>query len=225
MDYSASLEIRSENSAAGSLDQIFHIHPFGYSYLAADPTPDGFSFLPRYENQGELYIGLQGVVAPQNVAILFQAAEGSADPDLVPPTIEWSVLDADRWVDLDKTQLLVDTTRGLINTGILEFDLPEVGASMRLPGGFYWIRAAAASNSTAVCDAIAFHTQAVTATLVSEDNAPDHFASPLPAGSIKKFVPPDCWNFRSSPALHLKRRTSGRAGRSFLHAGQREASS
>ena len=70
--------------------------------MAADPTPAGFSFLPRYENQGELYVGLQNVSAPQNVAILFQAAEGSADPDLVPPTIEWSVLDGDRWVDLDK---------------------------------------------------------------------------------------------------------------------------
>ncbi len=190
VDYVASLEVHAEDSGPRSVDQIFHVHPFGYSFLAADPTPAGFSFLPRYENQGELYVGLQNVDAPQNVAILFQAAEGSADPDLVPPAIEWSVLDADRWVDLDKNQILVDTTRGLINTGILEFDLPEVAPSLRLPGGVYWIRAAAAANTTAVCDAIAFHTQAVTATLVGRDAAPDHFANPLPADSVKKFTPP-----------------------------------
>ncbi len=190
VDYTASLEIRGENSGSGSIDQIFHIHPFGYSYMAADPTPAGFSFLPRYENQGELYIGLQNTDAPQNVAFLFQAAEGSADPDLIAPSIEWSVLDGDRWVDLDKSQILVDTSRGLINTGILEFDLPAVAPSLRLPGGYYWIRAAAATNSTAVCDAIAFHTQAATATLVNTDAAPDHFATPLPAESIKKFAPP-----------------------------------
>ncbi|HEY4899322.1 MAG TPA: baseplate J/gp47 family protein, partial [Terriglobales bacterium] len=189
-DYAASLEIRTENSGPGSMDRMFHIHPFGYSYAAADPTPAGFSFLPRYENQGELYVGLQNVASPLNVAILFQAAEGSADPDLAAPAIAWSVLDGDQWIDLDKSQVLVDTTRGLINTGILEFDLPAVAPSLRLPGGFYWIRAAAATNSTAVCDAIALHTQAVTATLVNTDAAPDHFATPLPSASIKKFAPP-----------------------------------
>ena len=68
-------------------------------------------------------------------------------------------------------------------------NLPEVAPSLRLPAGFYWIRAAAAANSTAVCDSIAFHSQAVTATLVNSDAAPDHFATPLPADSIKKFAP------------------------------------
>ena len=190
VDYSASIEVRAESSGPESFDRIFHIHPFGYSYMAADPMPAGYTFLPRYESQGELYIGLRNVDAPQNLALLFQAAEGSADPDLIPPAIAWGVLDGDRWVDLDKKQVLADTTRGLINTGILEFDLPAVEPSMRLPGGVYWIRAAATANTTAVCDTIAFHTQAVTAILVDNNNAPDHFATPLPAGSIKKFAPP-----------------------------------
>lgn len=190
VDYAASLEVRVENSGRDAMNQMFHIHPFGYSYVAADPTSAGFSFLPRYDNQGELYLGLQDVSAPQNVALLFQAAEGSADPDLVSPSIAWSVLDGDRWVDLDKQSILVDTSRGLINTGILEFELPPVTPSLRLPGGYYWIRAAAATNSTAVCDTVAFHTQTVSATFVDNDNAPDHYATPLPADSVKKFAPP-----------------------------------
>jgi Baseplate J-like protein len=200
VDYTASLEVRAEKSGAASIDQMFHIHPFGYSDMAAglkpqgpkatDAAPAGFPFLPRYENEGELYIGLKNVAAPQKVAILFQAAEGSANPDLATPAVQWSVLDGDRWVDLDKRHMPLDTTRGLINSGILEFLLPAAATSRLLPGGLYWIRAAVAANSTAVCDTIAFDTQAVTATLVNSDAAPDHYGTPLPALSIKKFAAP-----------------------------------
>jgi len=190
VDYTASLELGVGDAAAGSTDQMFHIHPFGYSYVAGDPGPDGFLFLPSYQNQGELYIGLQNVQAPQNLSILFQAAEGSANPDLTPPDIQWSVLNGDAWDDAGGRLVLSDTTRGLITTGILEFDLPAAQPSTRMPGNLYWIRAAAPGNPTAVCDAISLQAQAVSATLVDNNNAPDHYASPLPVGSIKKFKLP-----------------------------------
>ncbi len=190
VDYTASLEVAIEDAAADAANQIFHIHPFGYSYVAGDPTPDGFLFLPSYQNQGELYIGLQNVQAPQNLTILFQAAEGSANPDLQPPDIQWSILDGDAWDDAGGGLVLSDTTRGLINTGILEFDLPVAEPSTRMPGNLYWIRAVAQENSTAVCDAISLQAQAVSATLVDNHNAADHYATPLPVGSIKKFKLP-----------------------------------
>ena len=190
VDYTASLELAVQDAAAGATDQMFHIHPFGYSHVAGDPGPDGFLFLPSYQNQGELYIGLTNVQAPQNLTILFQAAEGSANPDLTPPAIQWSVLNGDAWDDAGGRLVLSDTTRGLITTGILEFDLPAAQPSTRMPGNLYWIRAVAPESPTAVCDAIALLAQVVSATLVENDNAPDHYASPLPVGSIKTFKAP-----------------------------------
>ncbi len=190
VDYTASLELTIENTGATSVDQFYHLHPFGYNYIAGDPVPGGFLFMPSYENQGELYIGLQNVEAPQNVSILFQAAEGSANPDLTPPTIGWSVLNGDQWDDADGHLILGDTTRGLINTGIIQVNLPEVAPSMRMPAGLYWIRAVAQQNSTAVCDTIALQTQAVSATLVDNGNAADHYSTPLPVASIKRFISP-----------------------------------
>jgi hypothetical protein len=191
LDYTSSSEIPVMNSGADSLDRIFHVHPFGYSYIEGDPTPSGFfSFLPLYDNEGELYIGLSDVDVPQNLTLLFEAAEGSANPDLAPPAIQWSVLSGDRWLNLDGRLLLSDTTRGLTNTGILEFAMPAVDPSARMPGGLYWIRATAQENCTAVCDTIAFQSQAVSATLSGNNNSPDHYLTPLSPGSIKTFSPP-----------------------------------
>jgi len=191
LDYTASREIPVSKSAADSVDHMFHVHPFGYDYVKGDPTPSGFfSFLPHYDNEGELYIGLSEVDDPQNLTLLFEAAEGSANPDLAPPAIQWSVLSGDRWLDLDGRLVLSDTTRGLINTGILEIDLPAVDPSTRMPDGLYWIRASAQKNCTAVCDTIAFQSQAVSATLSGNDHSFDHYLTPLPSGKIKTFSPP-----------------------------------
>ncbi len=100
------------------------------------------------------------------------------------------MLSGDTWDDAGGRLVLSDTTRGLITTGILEFDLPAAEPSTRMPGNLYWIRAVAQENPTAVCDAISLQAQAVSATLVDNDNAADHYASPLPVGSITKFKVP-----------------------------------
>jgi hypothetical protein len=191
VDYTSSLEIvLDDTSAVEAGAQVLFIHPFGIGGVEPERSPQGVPLLPRYDNEGELYIGLRDLDPPQRVTLLFQLAEGSADPDLEPGRVSWSSLDGDSWHSLDDGRVLGDATRGLISSGIVELDLPAVAPSTLLPGDLYWLRAAVTRNAAAVCDTIAIHTQAVSATFVDQDNAADHFSQPLPEETLSQLVKP-----------------------------------
>ncbi|MCB0207855.1 MAG: baseplate J/gp47 family protein [Anaerolineae bacterium] len=191
LGYAASVEIRmAAYKPESQVDRIFHIQPFGYSEVEPEALTGHYPFLPQYHYEGELYIGIQEVHPPQNLSFLFQMAEGSANPDLDPAPIAWSYLSGNRWISLDNGNVLQDTTRGLINSGIISFALEPVHPSTLLPSHLYWIRAAIPRDSYSVCDTVAIHTQAVSATFVDQDNAPDHVSRPLPAESIADLVAP-----------------------------------
>lgn len=194
LGYSSSVEIRfdevsPEKGAGERTHRAFHIHPFGRCDVEAERTGIGVPFLPRYLDDGELYLGLRGVSAPETLSLFFQMAEGSADPDQHPQPARWSYLSGDRWLPLDRN-LLLDTTRSLSNSGIVELKLDPVLPSERMPGGFYWLRAALPSDTGGVCEIVGIHTQAISATFVDRGNAPDHFREPLPAGTITQLLDP-----------------------------------
>ena len=211
IDYSSSLEVAladlpQAGQAAGL--RLLHLHPFGNAPAAAaldlpkvlagqtPPRPDALPLLPAYDDEAALYIGLANLVAPLTLSLLLQVAEGSADPDVAPGPVTWSCLDGDRWVELHDGALLEDSTRGLINSGLLRLALRPVAPSTLLPGaqgraqggidsaGLYWLRASMPRASTGVCDMVAVHPNAVLACFTDQGNAADHLAQPLPPGSI-----------------------------------------
>ncbi|WP_437316200.1 baseplate J/gp47 family protein [Sorangium sp. So ce385] len=189
VDYTASAEVDvGEVGRGGRADRLFHVHPFGISAIEADAEGGEIRFLPRYDHEGELYIGIEGAQPPQTLSLLFQMAEGSASPDLRPVPIAWSYLSGDRWLTLHEGNLLLDTTRGLINSGIVEIALQPAEPSTRLPGDLTWIRAAIPHHADSVCDAVAIHAQAVSATFVDRGNAPDHYGQQLPERSITRLL-------------------------------------
>jgi Baseplate J-like protein len=186
LDYTASAELSLDTAGAGpAAVRVFHVQPFGYSEMQPDGVQPGCAFLPQYEFEGELYIGLRNVEAPQKVSLLFQVAEGSANPDLAPQPVQWSYLSANQWLTLHDGSLLADATRGLINSGIVELVLKPAQPSTLLPGELYWVRAAIARSADCVCDMVAIHPNATLATFADEGNAPDHLGAPLPPESIK----------------------------------------
>lgn len=188
IDYTSSLELRFDGAPrAPGVDRVFHVHPFGTCDGERARSTAGLPFLPEYENDGELYLGLRDLAPPQTVSILFQMADGSANLDTPPPPVSWSYLSADRWIPLDRG-LVSDTTRGLVNSGIVQLSLGPADPSTTLGGGLYWIRASVERDTSTLCDTVALSTQAVSATFVDHDNAPDHFNAPLPAGTITKLV-------------------------------------
>ena len=167
-------------------DRLLHVHPFGLAPI--DPASP--RLLPTYDSAGELYIGLQGLDAPRRLALLWVVAEGTSALDAEAVPVEWSVLDGDRWRSLDGA-IVHDSTRGLLNSGIVELDLPAVTPSTRLPPGRYWLRAAVASNAAGVCDTVDIRAQAVSVCFDDRGNAPDHYAEPLPVRSIDRLLTPD----------------------------------
>ena len=193
IDYTAAATLNFETAAlpGASPMQCFHVEPFGFAELAYKNTlPDnllsGHPLLPQYMFEGELYIGLRNVTAPQNVALLFQMAEGSADPDLAPQPLQWSYLSGNRWLSLqDEGALLADATRGLVNSGIVELALKPTRPSTLLPDGLYWIRIAIERAAQSVCDIVAIHPNAVLATSTGAQNSADVLHRPLPPASIE----------------------------------------
>ena len=192
LDYSASAELLLDSTASDiTAMHAYHIGPFGFAELQPESVQAGCLFLPRYDFEGELYIGLRNVTAPQNLSLLFQVAEGSADPDLKPEPVQWSYLSGNHWLSLqDDGSLVADGTRGLINSGIVELALKPVQANTLLPSGLYWIRLAITRSAKSVCDMVEIHPNAVLATFADNNNAADHLSAPLPAESIKAPLEP-----------------------------------
>ena len=118
LDYGSSVEVvMSEYRHGPETDQISHLQPFGYNEVQEDPATQEYAFLPQYENEGELYIGIRDLHPPQNLSVLFQMAEGSADANLDQVPLQWSYLSEDRWISLDQGSILSDTTRGIHQLG------------------------------------------------------------------------------------------------------------
>ena len=190
VDYSASLELNVAKLQQTDADQVFHLHPFGYAPLQSAVQEGSYPFLPAYANEGELYIGLSAVQAPQTVSILLQMAEGSANPDVEVANVHWSVLSDNRWLALDKGQVQSDASQGLLQSGIITLQLDAVIPSSVMPSELYWLRVAIAQGCDGVCDSVGIDTQAVSATFVNQDNADDHLNQPLAADTLKKLVAP-----------------------------------
>lgn len=206
VDYAAVVEQPAlvADEAARQGVQLLHLHPFGHEALrpAAEPeaAAPGVPLLPAFEDEGALYIGLAGVAAPQRLNLLFQCAEGSADPDVAPPALQWQVLSGDRWWPLHsgpfEGSLLADGTRGLVNAGVVELQLPPVEPGTRMPGaaagGLYWLRLGVARGCAGVCDLVDVHPHAVLAERddVAAGDAAAAPARPLPPRQITGSVRP-----------------------------------
>ncbi|MCA8991595.1 MAG: hypothetical protein KDA88_06430 [Planctomycetaceae bacterium] len=178
--------------------RIYHVEPFGYrrvpvQQVKSNPPSEskgGVSetsvchLLPQFINEGELFIGLDGVQEPQTVSLLFQLADGSGDPQLPHAPVHWSYLNGEEWIPFGERQILRDSTDGLVKTGIIVFDVPTVFSGILMPPDKFWIRATVPKNSRSVCDTINIHTQAVCATRVLSDDPTESLGPPLEPNSI-----------------------------------------
>jgi hypothetical protein len=198
LSYEASVEIRPPTpNTAGLADQLYHVTPFGCALLtsaAVDPaaktSPAPCFFLPQFDHAGELYLGIADLMPPQSLSLLFQVAEGSADPDLQRESVAWDYLDGNTWRSLADGQLVVDTTNGLLNSGIVAFNLTAAQSGTLMPSDLYWIRASIWKNARSVGDLVEVQAQAVSATFLDRGNAPNHLDQPLPSDTIKDLAEP-----------------------------------
>lgn len=160
------------------------------------PLPKSFvPLLPRFDFEGEFYIGIKDLKPPQNLSLLFQVAEGSSNPTVQKPDahVLWSYLRNNEWVDFKSTELS-DATGQLTHSGIIRYSVPKDATkndTLFLPTGCHWLRAAVKERPDAVCKIISITAQAAQVTFKDQENAPDVLTTQLPAETISKLLVPD----------------------------------
>ncbi|MDN3514412.1 MAG: baseplate J/gp47 family protein [Candidatus Brocadia sp.] len=169
---------------------LLHIAPFGYAEQRQDQNNQVY-LLPQFD-EAEFYIGITDLKPPQNLALLFQVADGTADPLSENPEIHWSYLRGNEWIPFDKDKV-EDKTDGLLNSGIITFAIRRDASDTNtlLPAGMHWLRAAVASGSDAVCRLRRVAAQALKATFTDKGNDPAFPAKVLEAGTISKLDQPN----------------------------------
>ncbi len=186
--------------------KFYHLYPFG----SAEQHPQlknetqaasasiylfpQFKHLAGEPSEAEFYLGITGLKPPQSLAVLFQVADGTANPlsEKPPAHIAWSYLHNNEWIAFAQNEV-EDQTGGLLNSGMITFAVPRNASSANtlLPAGMHWLRASVATASDAVCRLVRVSAQALQATYKDQGNDPAFTAKPLAAGSISKLDQPD----------------------------------
>lgn len=166
---------------------VFHLYPFGIQRVGMRGQAPPF-LLPRFDHDGQLYIGLQGEDPQGLLSLFFQLhREDAAERWLEPaPRLHWAVWCHGSWRELDRRRQLADDTLGLLRPGIVQLDLPADMARgcPQLPGDCYWLRLGADWGFDQLAGLHAVHAQAVRATRVLRPDADDGLLT-LPPGSVR----------------------------------------
>lgn len=175
--------------------QFFHVAYFGqmreHGYQRAQfnflPSKS-VSLLPVYELEGELLIGFTNLKEGDSVSVLFEVAEGSANPELAREPITWAVLCENYWKTLGTEGVVLDTTNQLLTSGIIQFVIPAEATTENtiLPANHIWLRGGITKNVTAVGQLIAVEANAVEVQFQDHGNNSAHLTSALEAGKIAK---------------------------------------
>lgn len=164
---------------------FYHLTPFGgYEQVAVDDS--GASLLPRFDNPGNLYLGLSPFMRAQDLTLLFQMANprpgGMADE--LPP-VTWSYLSHNAWNALTPAQVLSDGTNGMQNTGIVALRLPAIpGTGTVLAPTQRWLRASVAGAPDLFPQTVAVTPQALLASRFQDGEQGAPYSEPVPAGAI-----------------------------------------
>jgi len=175
--------------------EFFQCGPFGQAREHAY-TRSKHSFLnnalvrlvPQYSSEGELFVGLSDLYAEDSASILFQVAEGSANPEKPKIDLEWSVLCDNYWKTLTNDDFILDTTNGLLTSGIIKIVIPKEATTSNtiLSDGLLWIKASIKKDTDAVCNLIDVQANAAIVIFDDQGNDPLRLASALPAKTITK---------------------------------------
>lgn len=165
--------------------QFFHLLPFG-GHDELDLALGPASWLPTFEDPGNLYLGLSPDFQAQDLTLLFRMANarGGGTAARQPP-VTWSYLDRESWIEFPADQVDADGTDGLQQTGILALRLDASSPSDGvLPADARWLRATVPDDPAAFPDTISVTPHALLATreTAGENDAP--YETPTPAGTI-----------------------------------------
>jgi len=195
------IEVKLTESTENRVEQFFHLDVFGETELHFDLL-GGYRFplVPQLNHEGYLYLGFENVEAPQSVALLFQLAEGSGDTLLskAQTDVEWEYLAGSNWQTLDALRISTDSTRNVLHSGIMTFDLPvDVSVTHTLmPAGLVWLRALIPDSAEGIDKVEGIHAQALLAEFSDNENDPDF---------LKKILEPDSVSGLETPNTSIRK--------------------
>jgi hypothetical protein len=169
--------------------KVIHQYPFGYDNIYPESDKQPYPFIPDFEYENNLYIGIQDLDPKQDLTLLFQLKEQNfTDTAKDPAPIVWSYLYNNLWVSFENGEVLYDTTNNFINTGIVKIRLPEdvLKGNTRLNSSLYWLRASSKGQSNVLSKMIGIYPHAVTASRVVNDYR-ELSEFRLPPNTIKSF--------------------------------------
>lgn len=171
-------------------EKIFHLHPLGLEALS--PRVSGkICLVPRYEADGNLFVGLTASKLSGLLTLFFHLREDSLpEAGAREFNFTWHYLSSNKWKQLSKSQVVSDTTNGFLTSGIVTLDIPaDINRENTvLPGDQYWIRVSANNiHMHSLCSLYDVHAQALKTTWVRQPgNGLSHLGKRLAAGAISE---------------------------------------
>ncbi len=185
------------NDFIGQELEFFQIAAFGprreHAYIRSKHSflsNQLIKLVPENDVEGRLLIGLSNLSAGDTASLLIQVVEGSADPELSKAAPQWSVLCDNYWQPLTPDDIIMDTTNGCLQSGIVRLLIPKQATTTNtmLPEGLIWLQAAIQKDTDAVCKIVDILPNAATAIFEDHENEASHLATALPPKSINKLT-------------------------------------
>ncbi|NRA10873.1 MAG: baseplate J/gp47 family protein, partial [Crocinitomicaceae bacterium] len=162
MDYSTKVTF-----SESEIDQFYHVEPFGQKTIELNNSLNPANIIAQHQEEGALYFGLDQVEPPQSVSLLIQMIEGSGDANQsqINSNVSWYYLSGNDWQPIDRLRISHDSTRNLLNTGVIRFDLKSDidTAHTIMPEGLFWLKAIIPEKSAGIDRIQNVHVQAIEA--------------------------------------------------------------
>lgn len=167
---------KENNKSTG--DKVFLLHPFGYeeSYQNGMATSD--QFLPSYRENGNLFIGLEGLKPFQVVSLYFKLTGiKTITPFLAVSQPQFFYLSYNRWISFAPEDILTDGTQSFTTSGILTLRMPKDAAlgNTILDNQLSWIRISLEENADKIGETQYLCTNATQVFWVVDPQLPNHF--------------------------------------------------
>lgn len=176
LNYKATATIDFEpvrgNANPAQLDTLIHLHPMGHQTMFLGDTRT-IPQIPVYDAAGNLFIGIEGTQLRGTLSLYFYLREDSlpGKPADGPTSagagaLAWSYLSGNRWRRVEPNQILEDSTKGFMTSGIVLLKLPDdidTGNTV-MPAGVLWLRLSAEDGVAHFCSLYAVYAQAIKVT-------------------------------------------------------------
>lgn len=195
----SNVSLKSNSSRASrkkTPEELYHIHPFGKVKTFTKGIVINKFVVPQYDEDGYLYIGLTNVAAPEPLSLYFELVENNinlTDKEYRPPTVQWSYLSRNEWINFEINQIISDTTLDFTTSGIVTLDLPNniTKSNTVLDGNCYWLRIAVSGDVEILSKALTVKAQGASVTWQSNKKDKKHLDEPLPSESITDLIVPN----------------------------------